>query len=65
MFLHASAHVMESADSLVAAADSGDSAAEARRKCPDVQLVHVATIAPGDTVPRYHDDVTPRHKVSR
>lgn len=42
---------------------SGNSAAEARRKCPNVQLVYVATIAPGETVPRYHDNVSLQHKV--
>ncbi|KAI8906096.1 hypothetical protein DFJ77DRAFT_412911, partial [Powellomyces hirtus] len=39
---------------------------DARKRCPEVQLVHVATYADGDTAPQYHTDgiTYQTHKVS-
>lgn len=44
-----------------------ESPAEAKKKCPHLIMVHVATYAEGDTEPQYHtgDDVKPAtHKAS-
>ncbi|TPX33373.1 hypothetical protein SmJEL517_g03706 [Synchytrium microbalum] len=41
------------------------SPAEAKELCPEVEFVHVATYATGETVARYHDSPDPKtHKVS-
>lgn len=41
------------------------SAVEARKLCPEIQLVHVATYADGDTEYKYHDKADVKsHKVS-
>ena len=38
---------------------------EAKRRCPHLQTVHVATLKDGDDAPRYHDDPDIlTHKVS-
>ncbi|KAI9140345.1 hypothetical protein BKA69DRAFT_1029597, partial [Paraphysoderma sedebokerense] len=38
---------------------------EARKQCPEIQFVHVATYADGDSEPKYHENPTPKnHKVS-
>ncbi|KAJ3095438.1 DNA-directed DNA polymerase eta rad30 [Phlyctochytrium bullatum] len=38
---------------------------EAKKLCPNLRLVHVATFGPNDSKPVYHEDPTPRtHKVS-
>ncbi|KAH6563122.1 hypothetical protein BASA62_008781 [Batrachochytrium salamandrivorans] len=40
-------------------------AAEAKQKCPELQLVHVATFADGDAEAKYHTNPLPKsHKVS-
>lgn len=38
---------------------------EAKQRCPDLQIIHVATIGPGDKAPQYHQHPNARtHKVS-
>lgn len=42
-----------------------DNVKEALQKCPDLKLVHVATLAQGESVPMYHTKVSYQtHKVS-
>lgn len=42
-----------------------DNVIEALKKCPDLKLVHVATLAQGESVPMYHPKVSYQtHKVS-
>lgn len=41
-----------------------DSVLDARKKCPELVLVHVATYSQGSTTPEYHENPNPRtHKV--
>lgn len=38
---------------------------EAKQRCPELQLIHVATIGPGEKIPHYHENPNARtHKVS-
>lgn len=42
-----------------------DNVTEALQKCPELQLVHVATYSKGESVPKYNDKVSYQtHKVS-